>query len=46
MYEIDQTWVLVNYPIIDSETNKEEEKETDYSVYDFFISFIKRIIEF
>jgi hypothetical protein len=41
-------WVIVNYPIDDSEiqiidSSSKEEKE--YSVYDFFISFIKKIIE-
>lgn len=44
MYDILSDWVIVNYPIEDSEkvTSKEEK---EYSVYDFFISFIKKIIE-
>lgn len=50
-----QEWILVNYPIDDynsdeiyndnqDQVNQTKEK-VNYSVYDFFVSFIKKIVE-
>jgi hypothetical protein len=45
---ISSEWVIVNHPIDNQEMeiiDYSSIKEKEYSVYDFFIAFIKKIIE-